>query len=184
VIDSRISPPPLLGIAGYSGSGKTTLLVGLLPILRRRGLRVAVVKRTHHEVEMDQPGKDSHSLRHAGAGQVLLASSGRWALMVEREPGEEPSPEQWAARLPPGEQDLVLFEGYKAAPIPKLEVHRPSVGKPLLCSGDPWIRAVASDAALDLPEGVTLLHLDDHESIAAWLLCQAGLLPSGSDGEG
>lgn len=164
------SLPPILGIAGYSGSGKTALLAGVLGILKQRGIRTAVIKRTHHEVEVDHPGKDSHRLRLAGARQVLLASCGRWALMVEQEPGEEPGPEAWAARLPPGEQDLVLVEGYKAAPIPKLEVHRPVTGKPLLCLNDPWIRAVASDKPLELPSGVPLLDLNDHEAVAEWIV--------------
>ena len=175
LVTMSIDLPPIFGIAGYSGSGKTALLARILPILKGRGVRVAVIKRTHHEVEMDQPGKDSHTLRLAGARQVLLASAGRWAMMVERDPGEEPSPQEWAQRLPPGEQDLVLVEGYKAAPIPKLEVHRPAVGKPLLCSDDPWVRAVASDVPLVLPDGVPQLDLNDHAAVVRWLLEQTGL---------
>jgi molybdopterin-guanine dinucleotide biosynthesis protein B len=166
---------PILGIAGYSGSGKTTLLTEVLGRLKELGLRVAVIKRTHHQVEMDQPGKDSHTLRHAGAQQVLLASAGRWALMVEDAVGDEPGPEQWAARLPPGQQDLILVEGYKSAPFSKLEVHRPSAGKPLLCLQDPWIRAVASDEALDLPPGVAKLDLNDHAAVTHWILEHTGL---------
>lgn len=162
---------PLLGIAAWSGTGKTTLLEALLPRLRQRGLRVAVIKHAHHAFEVDQPGKDSHRLRQAGATPMLVASRARLALMMET-PGQQEADlvmllDQVRALKP----DLVLVEGFKAWPLPKLELHRESVGKPLLVWQDRWIRAVATpqDDALELPEGVESLDLDDIEAMAAWI---------------
>lgn len=163
---------PLLGIAAWSGTGKTTLLEALLPRLAERGLRVAVIKHAHHAFDIDQPGKDSHRLRTAGAAPMLVASRARFALMME-------TPDQREAELPmlidqvrPSIPDLVLVEGFKAWPLPKLELHRPTLGKPLLALEDPWIHAVASDATLALPAEVTALDLNDPEAltdfIAAW----------------
>jgi len=107
--------PKVLGIVGYSGVGKTTLLTALLPMLQLRGLRTAVIKNTHPDFEIDYPGKDSQVLRTAGAAQVLLASSGRWALIAEQQAPRELTLDYWLSRLPPGEQDLVLVEGFRTA---------------------------------------------------------------------
>ena len=125
----------ILGLAGWSGSGKTTLLTALLPLLTARGLRVSTVKHAHHGFDLDQPGKDSWRHREAGAHEVMIASSRRWALLHENE-GEEPSLAALLARLSP--VDLVLVEGFKSYPHPKLEVHRPALGR-----GPASLRALA-----------------------------------------
>ncbi len=161
-----------LGLVGWSGSGKTTLLTALLPLLRARGLRVSTVKHAHHEFDLDRPGKDSFRHRQAGAHEVLVASSVRWALLHEVE-GPEPSLTDLLARLAP--VDLVLVEGFKAHPYPKLEVHRPSLGKPALWPNDPAVLAVATDEPAPecrLPQ----LKLDAPARIAEWIM---GLVAEG-----
>lgn len=164
----------LLGITGWSGSGKTTLLTALIPLLIARGLTVSTVKHAHHDVDLDQPGKDSWRHRAAGAQEVLIAAGRRWALLHENR-GEEPDLAALAARLAP--VDLVLVEGYKASPHPKLEVHRPSLGRPPLWLGRADIVAVAADTplpGLDRP----FLPLADPPAIAAWIAASLPTLRS------
>lgn len=161
----------VLGIVGWSGSGKTELLVGMLPLLRARGLTVSTVKHVHHGFDIDRPGKDSYRHREAGAHEVLVASGTRWALLHELM-GEEPPLPTMLAKLDP--VDLVLVEGYKTHPFPKLEVHRPAVGKPPIWPNDPDIRAVASDEPLNRPgspplEDRPLLPLNDPASVSNWI---------------
>ena len=160
---------PVLGIAAWSGTGKTTLLERLLPALRQRGLRVAVIKHAHHAFDVDQPGKDSHRLRQAGASPMLVASRARVALMMETPGREEADLAALIEMVRPQRPDLVLVEGFKAWPLPKLELYRPAVGKPLRVAEDPWVRAVASDASLALPAGVEALDLNDLEALADWI---------------
>ncbi|GKW48135.1 molybdopterin-guanine dinucleotide biosynthesis protein B [Halomonas sp. NCCP-2165] len=162
-------PLPLLGIAAWSGTGKTTLLEALLPRLAERGLQVAVIKHAHHEFEVDRPGKDSHRLRQAGAAPMLVASRRRVALMYETPGQEEPELPELIDLLRPRRPDLVLVEGFKAWPLPKLELHRPELGKPLLAPQDPWVRAVASPVPLALPAAVEGLDLNDHRALADWV---------------
>ena len=135
-----------LGVVGYSGSGKTTLLCALIPLLRGYGLKVAVVKSTHHDVDWDVPGKDSYRLREAGADTVLLQGPYRW--FTTRPAPAEVSLETISASLQPP-PDLLLMEGNKALAVPKIEVHRPTLGHPLLAADDPCIMAVATESALD-----------------------------------
>ncbi len=156
----------LLGITGWSGSGKTTLLTALIPLLTARGLSLSTIKHAHHEFDLDQPGKDSWRHRQAGAREVLIAAGRRWALMHENE-GAEPDLVALVARLAP--VDLVLVEGFKASPHPKIEVHRPALGKPPIWPGRTDIAAVATDAPLpdcDRP----CLPLADPAAIAAWIV--------------
>ena len=160
---------PLLGIAAWSGTGKTTLLEALLPRLAERGLRVAVIKHAHHTFDVDQPGKDSHRLRQAGAAPMLVASRERLAMMMETPGQQEPDLARLVALVATQAPDLVLVEGFKAWPLPKLELHRPALGKPLRVAEDPWVRAVACDVPLALPEGVEALDLNDHEALADWI---------------
>ncbi|WP_374440768.1 molybdopterin-guanine dinucleotide biosynthesis protein B [Stella sp.] len=162
------------GLAGWSGSGKTTLLRHLIPELRRRGLTVSTVKHAHHRFDLDQPGKDSHTHREAGATEVLIASAQRWALMHELRGAEEPPLDDLLAKMSP--VDLVLVEGFKRSPLPKIEVHRPALGKPLLAAEDPWIVAVASDAAT-LATDRPLLPLGDAAAVADFLVAHLGLAP-------
>lgn len=153
----------LIGLAGWSGSGKTTLLAKLLPVLIVRGRSVSTLKHAHHEFDIDKPGKDSHTHRLAGAREVLISSARRWALMHELRTEPEPSLQELLTHLSP--VDLVVVEGYKTQTHPKLEVHRASVGKPLLYPNDPHIVAVVSDTrppSLSLP----FADLNDVEAIA------------------
>jgi len=169
----------LFGLAGWSGSGKTTLMRRLVPALGARGLKVSTVKHAHHSFDVDQPGKDSYEHRRAGAVEVMVSSANRWALMHENRGEDEPSLEALLARMAP--VDLVLVEGFKRLAIPKLEVHRPAVGKPLLCTGDAHIVAVASDE--ELPGlGVPVLALDDPDRIAGFVVehCALGKLAQGA----
>ncbi|HVL59200.1 MAG TPA: molybdopterin-guanine dinucleotide biosynthesis protein B [Burkholderiaceae bacterium] len=156
----------VFGFAGYSGSGKTTLIEQLIPRLVARGLRVSLIKHAHHRFDVDQPGKDSYRHRQAGATEVLVTSAQRWVLMHELRGDPEPALAEQLQRLSPC--DLVLIEGFKHAPVPKLEVHRPSTGAPLLHPDDPNIVAVASDAAVQTP--LPLLDLNDYDAIVGFLL--------------
>ena len=169
----------VFGLAGYSGSGKTTLLEELIPRLTAAGLRVSLIKHAHHRFDIDQPGKDSYRLREAGCSEVLLISEQRWVLMHELRGAPEPSLEEQIARL--SDCDLVLVEGFKHTPIPKLEVHRPSLGKPLIAgSGVETIVAVATDEPgvvrqqAGLPAGLPLLDLNDRDAIADFILRHEG----------
>jgi molybdopterin-guanine dinucleotide biosynthesis protein B len=160
----------IIGLAGWQGSGKTTLLAKVIPRLVARGRTVSTVKHAHEGFDIDQPGKDSHTHRLAGATEVLIGSAKRFALMHELRGAPEPSLKELLVRLAP--VDLVIVEGYKTHSHPKLEVHRACVGKPLLYPGDSWIVAVASDRPLP---GTTLpvIGLDDIETIADVLLVEA-----------
>jgi molybdopterin-guanine dinucleotide biosynthesis protein B len=160
----------IFGLAGWSGSGKTTLLTILIPELVRRGVAVSTIKHAHHEFDIDQPGKDSWLHRQAGASEVMVASSRRFALMHELHEAPEPSLDELVARMAP--VDLLLVEGFKRDPHPKLEVHRPSAGKPLLYPEDPHIVAIASDETLTVP--LPLLPLGDAAAIADFILAQHG----------
>ena len=164
----------IFGLAGWSGSGKTTLVCQLIPELISRGLRVSTLKHAHHNFDVDKPGKDSYEHRQAGASEVMISSGNRWALMHELRGAPEPKVADLVAKMSP--VDLLLIEGFKKAAHPKLEVHRPSVGKPLLCREDPHIVAVASDQALD---GIELpqLDLDDVGVIADFIIAHCGLAP-------
>jgi molybdopterin-guanine dinucleotide biosynthesis adapter protein len=162
-----VSEPRIFGLAGWSGSGKTTLVTRLLPELTRRGLAVSTVKHAHHDFDVDKPGKDSWLHRAAGATEVMVSSARRWALMHEHRGAPEATLTEVLRRMSP--VDLIIVEGFKGEPHAKLEVHRASLGKPLLCRDDPHIVAVASDAPL---AGVALpvLPLDDAAAIARFIL--------------
>jgi molybdopterin-guanine dinucleotide biosynthesis protein B len=160
----------IIGLAGWSGSGKTTLLAKVIPRLVGRGLRVSTLKHAHHAFDVDQPGKDSHTHRMAGATEVLVSSANRWALVHELRGDAELTLAALLGRLSP--VDLVLVEGYKREPHPKLEVHRPSIGKPLIHPDDPAIVAVASDEPLPAAR-VPVIDLDDVEGIAEFLIRHA-----------
>lgn len=159
----------VVGIVGWSGSGKTTLIEAVIPLLRARGARVSTVKHAHHGFDMDRPGKDSFRHREAGAHEVLVASGIRWALLHEA-PGAEPGLDQLLSRL--DRVDLVLVEGFKSHPYPKLEVHRPTAGKPPLWPEVPDVLAVASPGPLPGCDRLAL-PLDEPEIVADWLLSGA-----------
>ncbi len=161
----------IFGFAGYSGSGKTTLIEKLIPRFVRKGLRVSLIKHAHHTFDVDQPGKDSYRHRHAGATEVLVTSSRRWVLMHELRGGPEPSFEEQVRHLSPC--DLLLVEGFKFAPIPKLEIWRAETGEALLHPNDPHIVALASDAEVET--ALPRLDLNDADGIAGFILGQVGL---------
>jgi molybdopterin-guanine dinucleotide biosynthesis protein B len=163
----------VFGIAGWSGSGKTTLLKGLIPDLIGRGLSVSSMKHAHHAFDIDMPGKDSYEHRAAGAREVMISSANRWALMHELKGDDEPSLDELIARMSP--VDLLLVEGFKWEAHPKLEVHRPGVGKPLLQPDDPHIVAVASDTRLNGLD-VPVLDLADISGIADFIVRRCRLL--------
>ncbi len=156
----------VFGFAGYSGSGKTTLIEKLIPRFTARGLKVSLIKHTHHNFDVDQPGKDSWRHRQAGAGEVLLTCDTRWVLMHELRGAPEPTLEEQLAVLSPC--DLVLVEGFKQTPISKLEIHRPAHGKPPIWPENPSVVAVATDAAIDCPH--PMLDLNDPDAIARFIL--------------
>jgi molybdopterin-guanine dinucleotide biosynthesis protein B len=158
----------IFGFAGWSGSGKTTLIEALIPRLVAHGLRVSLVKHAHHDFDIDHPGKDSWRHRHAGCSEVMIASNARWALMHELRGEAELRLPQVLDRLSPC--DLALIEGYKQAAIPKLEVWRPSVGKPKLHPDDAHILAIASDEPTTLDVALPVFHLDRHDEIATFVL--------------
>jgi molybdopterin-guanine dinucleotide biosynthesis adapter protein len=160
----------VIGLAGWSGSGKTTLVTKVIPVLVERGLRVATVKHAHHDFDTDQPGKDSWLHRRAGASEVAIVSDRRWALIHELRQEAEPELMEVLAKLSP--VDLVIVEGFKRHPHPKLEVYRAEVGKPLLHPDDDCIVAVATDKALPQAQ-VPVVMLDDIETIANVLQAEA-----------
>jgi len=164
----------VIGIAGWSGAGKTTLLAKMIPRLLERGLRVSTVKHAHHGFDVDQPGKDSHTHRMAGATEVLVSSAARWALVHELRGAAEPRLGELLAKLAP--VDLVIVEGFKHGAHPKLEVYRAAVSKPPLHPEDPHIVAVAADVALPAAR-VPVCSLDDIDGIIDLIVARAVPLP-------
>ncbi|RPI43888.1 MAG: molybdopterin-guanine dinucleotide biosynthesis protein B [Betaproteobacteria bacterium] len=161
----------VFGFAGFSGSGKTTLIERLIPSFVGRGLRVSLIKHAHHSFDVDQPGKDSYRHRHAGATEVLVTSSRRWALMHELRGEAEPSMEEMMARMSPC--DLLLVEGFKRAAIPKLEVYREAVGEGPLYLHDPHIVALATDTPH--AASVPVFDLNQPNAIGEFILHHLGL---------
>jgi molybdopterin-guanine dinucleotide biosynthesis adapter protein len=162
----------MLGFIGSSGSGKTTLIEHILPLLRQHGLRVSALKHAHHGFDIDRPGKDSFRYREAGAEEVMLVADGRWALL--REEVEDMSLPALASRMAP--VDIVLVEGFKLAQIPKIEVFRPSLGKPAFFPDDPGIVAVVSDTFVET-NGRVLLPLDGPVQVVEFILANV-MVPS------
>jgi len=162
----------VIGIAGWSGAGKTTLLTRVIPCLTARGLRVSTIKHAHHEFDIDQPGKDSHTHRQAGATEVLVSSANRFALMHELRGNREWTLDALLEKLSP--VDLVLVEGFKTQAHPKLEVFRAVVKKPPLHPQDENIVAIASDRPLEAK--VPVVSLDDIEAVSDILVEKAAPL--------
>ena len=159
----------VIGLAGWSGAGKTTLLTRAIPQLQKQGLRVSVIKHAHHAFDVDVPGKDSWKHREAGAAEVLVSSSQRWALMHELRGAAEPRLSELLAKMSP--VDLVVVEGFKREPHRKIEVYRAANEKPLLFPDDPGIVGIATDTAVETT--LPTAHLDDIETVAAMMLKSA-----------
>ena len=159
----------VIGLAGWSGAGKTTLLTRVIPQLQKQGLRVSVIKHAHHAFDVDVPGKDSWKHREAGAAEVLVSSSQRWALMHELRGAAEPRLPELLAKM--SRVDIVVVEGFKREPHRKIEVYRAANEKPLLFPDDPGIVGLATDTEVEtmLPTA----HLDDIEAVAAMMLKSA-----------
>jgi len=164
-------PLPLIGLCAYSGTGKTTLLKKLIPLLTSRNLRVGVVKHAHHQFDIDHPGKDSYTLRQAGALQIAVASRHRIAWIRERKDNTlEPALADALATLQVDELDLVIAEGFKRESFPKIELHRPSLGKPLLHPHDRSIIALATDADIATSMPLRRLDLNNIDQIADFIV--------------
>ncbi len=163
----------VFGFAGWSGSGKTTLVEKVIASLAAQGLRISLIKHAHHSFDVDQPGKDSYRHRMAGASEVLVSSGTRYALMHELRGSPELTFEQSVARL--SECDLVLVEGFKRAPIPKLEIWRAELAKPMLFPNDAHIIAIATNDSLgDAVNAPSVrFSLDDIVGIATFVLANA-----------
>lgn len=176
----QIVPVPILGFCAYSGTGKTTLLTQLIPLLKAQGLRLAVIKHTHHVIDVDKPGKDSYRMREAGAEQVILASKQRLIVMRELpQAHDEALLADALAAIPAGSADLILIEGFKHEPFPRIEVHRKGLGNPLLFPSDPHIIAIATDdVELHTPDEIKCLNLNVITEITTfvrqWCLRQSG----------
>lgn len=160
------------GVTGWKNAGKTGLMERLVTEITGRGLTVSTVKHAHHDTDVDQPGRDSHRHRVAGAQEVMLASPHRWALMRELRDTPEPPLAALLARMSP--VDLVLVEGYKRAPHPKVEAYRAINNKSPLATGNETIRALAADCALEV-RGLPVLDLNDTAAIADFILAEVGL---------
>ncbi len=150
------------GITGWKNAGKTSVMERLVAEFVARGLRVSTLKHAHHRFEIDHVGRDTYRHRAAGAAEVLVSSGTRWALMSELRGDPEPALDALIAKMTP--VDLVLIEGWKTSPHPKLEVWRAETGHPLIAPGDETIRAVATDTSLDLK--IPVLDLNDTQALA------------------
>lgn len=164
------APIPLLGFAAYSGTGKTTLLKQVIPLLKAEQIRIGMIKHAHHDFDIDQPGKDSFELRKAGADQMLIASSKRWALMVETPGQTEADLQVLINQLNTASLDLILIEGFKHLPYPKIELHRQELHKPYLYTGDKTIIAVALDEQIIENCPLTVLDINQPEQISEFIL--------------
>ncbi len=162
-------PIPILGFVAYSGTGKTTLLLKIIPLMKQQGLRIGIIKHTHHQFDIDKPGKDSYRLRHAGAQQTLVASRHRWALMVETEQLDEPDLERLLPHFDTDKLDLILVEGFKHEPFPKIEVHRPSLGYSPLFLDDKSIIAIACDTPPTVANHLPLLDINKPTEIITFI---------------
>jgi len=161
----------VFGVTGWKNAGKTGLMERLVAEINGRGHSVSTLKHAHHTFDVDHPGKDSHRHRLAGASQVLLASTERWALMNEHRGAEEPSLSELLAKLEP--VDVVLIEGWKRDSHPKVEAWRAETGNPLIAPNDPTILAVASDTSFEIDRPV--FDLDDTAAIANFILNYLGM---------
>jgi molybdopterin-guanine dinucleotide biosynthesis protein B len=161
---------PVLGFAARSGTGKTTLLEKLIPLLIASGLRVGLIKKSHHDVDIDRPGKDSYRLRRAGAATVLLCSPHRRAIMVEHKSRKEPDLNEELAQLDQNSLDIILVEGFKDTRFPRIELHRMQLNTPFQFPNDPSIIALATDSREAQDAGIPQLDINNPEQIRDFIL--------------
>ena len=162
--------PPILGFAAYSGTGKTQLLTQLIPLLKQNGLQIGVIKHSHHDFEIDYPDKDSYKLRLAGASPTMIVSPYRRALIMELQTSEHCSLKTELAFFPSEGLDIILVEGFRHEIFPKIELHRPILGRALLFPNDENIIAIASDQPLQTPASLPCLNLNAPATIADFIL--------------
>ncbi|KLU14859.1 MULTISPECIES: molybdopterin-guanine dinucleotide biosynthesis protein MobB [Xenorhabdus] len=158
---------PILGITAYSGTGKTTLLKHVIPLLRQQHIRVGLIKHTHHNMDVDKPGKDSYELRKAGAAQTLVASQQRWALMTETPELPKLDLDYLARQFDVNLSDLILVEGFKHEPIPKIALYRDGLNSTVDELLDPHVIAIASDITLATP--LPQFDINRPEQVAAFI---------------
>lgn len=170
LVDMQNAQIPVLGFVAASGTGKTTLLTQLIPILKQNGLRIGLIKHSHHDFEIDRPGKDSFRLREAGASSVMLVSRYRRAIITELTHEQEPRLDDQLKQFDQSELDLILIEGFRAEKFPKIELHRSSLEKSLLYPDDLDIIAVATDVAMETPAYLMQLDLNQPQMIALFIL--------------
>lgn len=168
---------PVLGFAAFSGTGKTHLLSLLIPLLKARNIRVGLIKHSHHDFDIDHPGKDSYQLRAAGATPVMLVSPFRRAIISELQPVQDIQLQAQIELFPCENLDLLLIEGFRHEAFAKIELHRPSLGKPLLYPNDPYIIAIATDATLLEPSHLPVLDLNQPQQIAEFILAYLANYP-------
>lgn len=171
-------PKVILGFSAYSGTGKTTLIEKLIPLLIADGINIGLIKHSHHDIEMDKPGKDSYRLRKAGASQMVLASPYRTIIFKEKSQPTEPNLTEQLNCLDLNNLDLVLVEGFRDEKFAKIELHRPSLGKPLLYPNDQSIIAIAADQPLST--SLPTLNINDIEQIKVFVLQYLSLKNSSS----
>jgi len=164
-------PTPLIGFCAFSGTGKTTLLKQLIPLLKAKGIHIAVIKHAHHNFDVDQKGKDSYELRHAGASQMLISSAKRWALMTElNDQQEELKLPNLIQQIDHKNINLILVEGFKKESFAKIELHRPSLGHAILSHEDESIIAIATDEPTKVPNTLPCLDINEHKEIATFII--------------
>jgi len=161
---------PILGFSAPSGTGKTTLLTQLIPLLKKQSLRIGLIKHSHHNFQIDKPGKDSFRLREAGATPVMLVSSHRRAIITEFTEPQEPCLDEQLSHFDQSQLDLILVEGFKKEIFPKIELHRPSLNLPLFYPTDNSIIAIAADETIPLEKELPLLNLNSPEEISSFIL--------------
>ena len=168
-----VSPVPILGFAAYSGTGKTTLLAKVIPLLKEKNIRLGIIKHAHHDFDIDQPGKDSYKLRKSGADKMLIASSKRWALMVENDPHTaEPDLQTLIGKIDPDSLDLILVEGFKHESFPKIELHRSEYNSDFIYPDDESVIAIATDKPLPTSgdnRPIKQLDINNPSDIAAFI---------------
>lgn len=161
--------PPLLAISAYSGTGKTTLLTKVIPLLKAKGIRLGVIKHTHHDMDIDKPGKDSYELRKAGAEQTLVASQQRWALMTETPCGEDVDLNEMVSKMDVSVLDLVLVEGFRHEQVAKIVLSRQGLGKNARDLLDQHAIAIASDDSADNDLNLPWLDINMPEDVADFI---------------
>ena len=174
MVEPESIAPALFGFVGRSGAGKTTIIIDVITCLRLDGYSVSAIKRAHDGLDLDRPGKDSWRLREAGCREVMLVGDRRWALLHEYGTEAEPHPIDLAQQMTG--VDIVLFEGFRNAPIPMIEVYRPSLGMPMLWPTCSSVVAMATDSEVDC--SLPVLDLGDPQAVSEFVVKQLGLSPA------